>query len=975
MGKITTLLAFLLCLGFNAQAQFGFTESAATRGISHTYYVAGLNGCGGCGGCGSCCPGCGGCCPGGCCPGNMSYIGGASFRDLDGDGWDDLTIATGAGSPVQIYRNNHGYFESNYQSVGDSTQQNQILWGDYDNDGDQDLYLTSYTTNLLWRNDGGTFVDVTMAVGLPFENSPTAAASWGDYDRDGYLDLYFVDYSWDTLYTNHLFHNNGNGTFTEVTTAAGVSNGSTLSLACAFLDYNNDNWPDLFVANDKADPNALYRNNGDGTFTDVSVASGTDVVIDAMNAGIGDYDNNGYLDIYITNSPPGNVLQQNLGNDSFAVVPGAGGAGFFNESWAGNFLDMDNDCDLDLYVSGAGVGTFAESSELYVNDGSGNFVGTQSANGFASDTVASYCNIYGDVNNDGACDIFATNRKPYQSDLWLNDGLTKNWLKVRLEGTVSNRDGVGAWVRAYCGGQMFVRYTHSGQGFLGQNSAFLHFGLDTMSVVDSLVVSWPSGMTDVYHNVNANQHMHLPEGGMAAPVAMVIPQSFYKLCTGDTLTLDAGDYPSVLWSNGATTRTITVTSSGNYSVIVTNQYGVSDTSQMIQVSAGSYPDLALSGQDASCYGSLDGSITSVITNGTAPFSYQWSTGSLNQNLSNITGGIYSLIVTDDNMCTDTAQYIVGSAPQITVSANQTNPLCYGMTTGALDVTSGGGVGGLTYAWVHGPTTEDVSGLGAGHYQLTVTDNDGCTEIMNWDIVTPDSLEVFSNYNNVMCFGEADGDIDASVLGGTAPYTYQWSHGPTTQDVMNLDGGTYQLVVTDTNGCSATTTWFILEPAMLFGNMETTPTIFPNPNNGTATATPSGGFAPYTYQWNDPAMQTDSIAVGLGVGWYTVTITDNNNCEWTDSIYVDMFNSVAEELENSLIVYPQPAIDQLSVEAADVIVQVELFDLSGRILSKRLGTGEKRLVLDTEPYATGSYVIRVRFENGQELMRPIMLVHR
>ncbi len=445
---------------------------------------------------------------------------GVSLADFDGDGRDDLTLGTQQGKPLAFYRNIGGAFERLPSLVDHQGDAKQVLWVDFDNDGDKDLHVTTFMgISRLYRNEGDlTFTDITAQAGLPLTASFAYGSCWGDVDRDGWLDFYTVDHDFNLSQgKNRLFHNNGDGTFTEITFLAGAADRGKLPFCSAFLDFNNDNWPDLYTANDKLTYNTLLMNNGDGTFTDVSAATQSNLRMNAMCVAVGDYDNNGWQDIYITNTPVGNALLHNEGLVEQRTIPrfrelaAESGTGFYGNGWGSNFLDADNDGKLDLYVSGSVDDSEKVSSLFYYNTGNGQFTIPADA-GFAADTVRSFTNAVGDVDQNGFPDIFVQNNPPYPHQLWLNEGADRNWIKIKLEGVLSNRDAVGAKIEAYTDSLYQQRYRHCGIGFLGQNSETEIIGLDDHNRIDSLIITWPSGHQDRFFDLQPNQLLQVSEG-------------------------------------------------------------------------------------------------------------------------------------------------------------------------------------------------------------------------------------------------------------------------------------------------------------------------------------------------------------------------------------------------------------------------------------------------------------------------------
>jgi|TARA_B110000879_G_scaffold170559_1_gene221061 hypothetical protein len=304
------------------------------------------------------------------------------------------------------------------------------------------------------------------------------------------------------------------GTFMEVTNAANAGDEGRLPFCSAFVDMNNDLWPDIYTANDKKKRNTLLLNNANGSFTDISEESGAGIEMDAMCVAPGDYNNDGRLDIYLSNIATGGKLLTNQSNvDECIVIENAeesmvtmsGGIG-----WGSVFVDVNNDGWEDLYVSGMLIGNDEYSSQLFVNDELGTFY--EDDFGFVGDTIRSFNNAIGDIDNDGQMEIMVINSAGFNSQLWKAEKSDANWLKVNLEGTVSNRDGIGAWISIFTEGNKQTRYTTCGNGFMGQNSNNIHFGLANIEAIDSLTVTWPTGHIDRYYDIQANQILQSIEG-------------------------------------------------------------------------------------------------------------------------------------------------------------------------------------------------------------------------------------------------------------------------------------------------------------------------------------------------------------------------------------------------------------------------------------------------------------------------------
>jgi len=501
-----TLFLFLISfsVSLTIQGQIIFEESAQQLGINHTYQFGQAG-------------------------------GGISFVDFDGDGLDDLTLATPAGELIHFYRNNGNGFSRNPPLIGDMGEHKQILWADYDNDGDKDLFICVKSgVNRLYQNNGNlALVEITENAGLPLHTFDTFNACWADFNRDGWLDLYVCERIAlnQPMNRNYLFFNNADGTFTDVSETSNALAGQKLPFSSSALDYNNDMWPDIYIANDRERGNVLLSNGGQGDFSDLSIATKSDYEMDGMSVALGDYDKDGDTDIYISNSPKGNILAQN-NLDSFQNVSEPLGIEYGGTAWGANFLDADNDGKLDLYVSGSDLGSDKISSAFYHQITKDSF--TLIIDGFIADTVISYANAIGDHNDDGRPDIGVLNYSGYKSFLFVNESISGHYIKLELEGIVSNRDAVGSFIELFHDTSYQTYYTHSGIGFLGQNSDDVLFGIGASPFIDSLIIHWPSGHIDKLKEFEADTSLHIQEGMSTAGIINI----------SDDVTILENNFPS-----------------------------------------------------------------------------------------------------------------------------------------------------------------------------------------------------------------------------------------------------------------------------------------------------------------------------------------------------------------------------------------------------------------------------------------------
>jgi hypothetical protein len=490
---------------------------------------------------------------------------GCAFIDYDGDGYPDILLVNGedwpghakAPSTLKLYHNNqNGTFTDVTAKAGLAIAMfgMGVAVGDYDNDGHDDIFVTALGQSHLFHNNGnGTFTDVTRAAGMWGPNEFSTSAAWVDYDRDGKLDLVVANYvQWSqpndiycTLDGTHksyctpesykgtsvrLWHNLGGGKFEDATQKAGMSDPTSKSLGLAILDYNNDGWPDIVVAND-TQPNKLYLNKQNGTFEEKAVAAGIAFSEDGVaRAGMGvdaaDYDRSGHASLMITNFANQMLsLYHNEGNGLFvdeAPRSEVGRNTLVTLGFGCFFFDYDNDGWPDILVADGHIENeiervqkrvaYAEPPHLFRNLGGGKFqeVTAQVGSSFASPKVARGA-AYADIDNDGALDVLMTTNGG-RAWLFHNEGGTNHSLRVKLDGTKSNRDGIGAVVRVASGGAKQWHMLRSGSSYLSQSELVLTFGLGDATKADTVEVQWPSGQVEKLSGLAADQTVTIEEG-------------------------------------------------------------------------------------------------------------------------------------------------------------------------------------------------------------------------------------------------------------------------------------------------------------------------------------------------------------------------------------------------------------------------------------------------------------------------------
>ncbi len=343
-----------------------------------------------------------------------------------------------------------------------------------------------------------------------------------------------------------------------------------------------------------------------------------------------------------------------------------------------------------------------------------------------------------------------------------------------------------------------------------------------------------------------------------------------------TITGGVGPY-TYAWSNGATTEDINGVPAGTYVIVVTDANGATATDTFV---VNQPAVLAVSGvvTHVGIFGQSTGTVNATVTGGVGPYTYSWSNGATTEDIANVPAGTYVITVTDANGAIAKDTFIVNQPAQLLATANVTHVTINGQSTGGVNITVTGGVGPYTYAWSNGATTEDLSGVPAGSYTVTVTDANGATYTNTYVVNQPAALVVSGVVTHVGIFGQSTGAVNATVTGGVGPYTYSWSNGATTEDIANVPAGTYVITVTDANGAIAKDTFIVNQPAALAITGTVTNVTTNGGSNGAVNITVTGGVGPYTYAWSNGATTED--LTGIPAGTYTVTVTDSKGATKT-----------------------------------------------------------------------------------------------
>ena len=491
---------------------------------------------------------------------------GLALFDYDNDGDVDIYFLNGApmrGTTVDkpptnaMYRNDGNWKFTDVTketSLGDAGYGLGVAVADYDNDGDQDVYLNNYGPNVLYRNNGdGTFTDVTQTAQLANGFQVGAGTNFLDMDKDGDLDLFvgnYLEFSYDghvtkttkgvPVYANprfykpvedSLFRNNGDGTFTDVTRDSGIANHLGWAMGTICCDFDADGDTDIFVANDVAE-NFLFVNDGAGRFEETALFTGTAYDLagnsqGSMGVDSGDYDNDGRLDFYMTSFQTQLAsLYRNMGGgifDEVSLLTNAASGTHPNVTWGNSIVDFDNDGDRDIFVACGHLqdnielvddtSKYYEKNILLMNTGDGKFINVSEESGSGLQIELSSRGAgFDDLDNDGDVDVVILNSRREPTILRNDSPKQGHWLQILIRGTKTNRDGVGARIELTVGKLILVDEVHSGRGYQSHYGNRLYFGLGAHETVDRIAVHWIGGGIDVFENIQADRLITLTEG-------------------------------------------------------------------------------------------------------------------------------------------------------------------------------------------------------------------------------------------------------------------------------------------------------------------------------------------------------------------------------------------------------------------------------------------------------------------------------
>lgn len=582
---------------------------------------------------------------------------GTLWKDIDSDGDPDLYFTNVSGQVNYFYLNQNGTFVKNDTSAISLFGSNSGggVFADYDKDGDPDLLLYESSTSgshTLFRTDSNYSYSLTSNP-ITMSSGPGRMGAWADYDNDGFLDLFIaLDSGWDNL----LFHNNGNGSFTQITTGVIVNDGGN-SRGGGWCDYDLDGDMDLFVPN-YLGVDFLYRNDGSGNFTKITSGALVNTSSSSFGASWGDVNNDGWMDLYIANFTSDCELYLNDQNGGFTQVANSPVNTAPIDANSSAFGDLDNDGDLDLLVANGQQNTPLTDlrNNQFMNSGTGVFTQITGQDQFTSDEFISQSVALADYDLDGYLDAAVANRSGQKNQLYQNVGGANHWVKIKLEGIASNAEGIGARLKVLTAAGWQTRQVLANSGYRAQSDITAHVGLAGSTVIDSLIIYWPSGLICTFDRLPTDSLYTFIEACDACEALGKVGVSVDNVsCPGDADgSLSAFGYPvngNFLFALDSGTFQPSPTFSplgvGNYQLELIDDKGCKYFySAQVQE-----PDsIQVNPQGIASINGITGKAWATPTGGTAPYAYSWNTGAKTDTISGLSTGTYYVTVMDANGC-------------------------------------------------------------------------------------------------------------------------------------------------------------------------------------------------------------------------------------------------------------------------------------------------------------------------------------
>ena len=683
---------FLFLQSFLLLGQIDFTDVTIQKGIHHSY-ESGLSG------------------------------GGVSCIDLNNDGWADLTLASTDGADFYIYQPETQRFnELEPFGINLPPKVKQILWVDWNKDQLLDLFASSESGVYAFQNVGSFhFIEVTDSIGIDFRSVNSFGIAVADINRDGWLDFYFTEKELGGNVQNQFYLNDKGLRLIKQTEQYSIVDPNKKPYIPAFFDFDNDLFPDLYIAQDRQAGNSVFHNDNGISFEDIGLTSRANEVMDGMSVSLIDFNRDGYQDFYVANIEAGNRFFINNQDLTFTESADRYGIEYFGVAWGTNFLDLDNDGDEDLYV----VGSLDERSfqnTLYENIGN-DFRAMQPQN-MQKDTAISYSTGYADFNQDGKLDLVVNNTKPYTSTVWQNNSQAGNWIAIELHGIKSNKEAIGSHVMAYQSGIKTSKYTMVTEGYLTQNTHTLHFGLGSGLILDSLQVVWPLGDTSVFYELDGNRLYHLLEPNQQTWLYDVDT----VLCGNASTWLKAGYAKKYQWNTGSTLDRLEVTEPGLY-ILNTELHDGTIIIDSILIEQRDFPDFEIQISENLCAGSARATIEISTLSSQ---SILWQDGFRGNFRTDLGSGDYPIYIYDEFRCgTDTVVSITNAS-----SSDLQAFIKYEESEDELKALVVGGQPPYSFYWIFESDTISQDNKHQpkkpGIYQLIVQDDNGCHSTFSYN---------------------------------------------------------------------------------------------------------------------------------------------------------------------------------------------------------------------------------------------------
>lgn len=932
------------------------------------------------------------------------YGHGVCFVDVNKDGWDDVTSCTFS-SGIIVYENT-GSNWIRRTLIPNNGNAKCAVYADYDRDNDLDLFVTyRFGEMRLYRNDGNwSFVDVSASAGvLGYPLVSTWGATWDDYNKDGWPDVFVVNYDGGMTAFNRLLRNNADGTFTDVASEFGVQGGGTFPFMPTFFHANQDNFNDLFVCVDFSPSDRLFLGNSQGGFTNVSNTCGLNFSVNNMTSSPGDFDNDGDLDLFLTNTPgTGSYLYKNNGSAIFSNATSAVNASISAWTWGAAWIDYNNDMNLDITVASQ---LYNGESSLYLLKGNGSSFQDVTPSLFKFVPNSNYAIAKGDSDRDGYADVYLNVEDGGYNRLYKNTLNGLNAFKVELEGTLSNKDGYGTRLTYYINGGKRVTQLRSGEQYLSQNSQHLILSTGTSTLVDSLILNWPSGLTDKYYNFQSNKHYHLIENN-TSPIQIQAVEP--EICSGASTIVSSVNNEPILWNTGVTSNSIIAEEEGAIYGLFKDSRDIYWFTDSVEISFIQTDSVSFSLTPPQCTGQETGEV--CLSNANVFF-----VQNNNQCLDNLFSGVNELEINNEGcleIVSVTVPTVSFDAPVIQV----VQPSCMNGYVGSIELNDGWNFSGeqlldslppglnffeANLGWCQSEISFEIimpeifaldidttdplcnnegsfgnielelqdsvlyqlfqndlildsnftgvfDSLSPGSYFLSCLNNLGCNFSATVEINLPPVVDFQEIVSDPLCHNDSSGHIllfseddflSYSLIQGVD--TIQYSN---SGEFTNLPWGEYAIQGIFQNGCKVIHTLELNNPSDLLLTVDTLSWVGTFPF--TLVSTVENAVQPVLYNWSSNC--SESFCEFSSSGNVGLEVIDANGCEdswsWNIPLFVEEESALTMNLNGSTVNFSEEG-------------NVSIYNVVGELLSEGYG----RLF-----YLKGSnaYFIRFARNNGQ-----------